>query len=116
MFRVPRVAALPEQDIGHPAALRQVPIVPLVSTSDVFVPPRGRSFDKFSFDFPEPSVAFGGLRFGFRVFTYENAYGLDATTESALLRIAPSRITPGSLSSATWETTCVAFFVSTRAL
>src|SRR5580693_1147920 len=46
-------------------------ILPLTSTSDVFVPPRGRSFVKFSFDFPEPSVAFGDLRFGFLVFTDE---------------------------------------------
>src|SRR4051794_24951050 len=43
-------------------------VLPLTSTSDVFVPPRGDAFMKFSFDFPEPSVAFGGLRFGFLVF------------------------------------------------
>ncbi|HEY6109365.1 MAG TPA: hypothetical protein VIV56_10765 [Gemmatimonadales bacterium] len=55
------------------------PILPLSSTSDVFVPPRGRAFQKFSFDFPEPSVEFAGLRFGFLVFTRENAYGLDAS-------------------------------------
>ena len=54
-------------------------ILPLTSTSDVFVPPRGRAFQKFSFDFPEPSVEFGGLRFGFLVFSRENAYGLDAS-------------------------------------
>lgn len=52
-------------------------IVDLVSTSGVFVPPRGQSFMKFSFDFPEPSVAFGGLLFSFRVFTFENAYVID---------------------------------------
>ena len=52
-------------------------IVPLTSTSEVFVPPRGRAFMKFSFDFPEPSVVFGDLRFGFLVFTEENTYGLD---------------------------------------
>jgi hypothetical protein len=46
------------------------------STSDVFMPPRGRSFQKFSFDFPEPSVAFDGYEFGFRLFTHENTYGL----------------------------------------
>src|SRR5437773_801383 len=40
-------------------------ILPLTSSSDVFVPPRGRAFQKFSFDFPEPSVEFNGLRFGF---------------------------------------------------
>lgn len=53
-------------------------ILPLLSTSEVFVPPRGRSFVKFSFDFPEPSVEFAGLRFSFRVFTFENAYTFDA--------------------------------------
>src|SRR6185503_9624435 len=52
-------------------------ILPLTSTTDVFVPPRGRAFMKFSFDFPEPSVVFGDLRFGFLVFTDENTYGLD---------------------------------------
>jgi len=53
------------------------PVLPLTSTSEVFVPPRGNGFQKFSFDFPEPSVEFGGLRFAFLVFTRENAYGLD---------------------------------------
>ncbi|MBV9879491.1 MAG: hypothetical protein JO180_03300, partial [Gemmatirosa sp.] len=52
-------------------------IVDLASTSDVFIPPRGRSFMKFSFDFPEPSVVVGDHRFGFLVFTDENTYGLD---------------------------------------
>ena len=59
------------------------PILPLTSTSEVFIPPRGRAFMKFSFDFPEPSVEFGGLRFGFLVFTRENAYALDASALSA---------------------------------
>ena len=54
-------------------------ILDLTSTSEVFVPPRGDAFMKFSFDFPEPSVAFGAYRFGFMVFTDENAYGLDRT-------------------------------------
>jgi len=54
-------------------------VLPLTSTSDVFVPPRGDAYMKFSFDFPEPSVAFGGYRFGFLVFTDENTYGLDAS-------------------------------------
>ena len=31
------------------------------STSDVFIPPRGDSWMKFSFDFPEPAVVFGGI-------------------------------------------------------
>jgi len=53
-------------------------ILPLTSTSEVFIPPRGRAFMKFSFDFPEPSVEFAGLRFGFLVFTRENTYGLQA--------------------------------------
>jgi len=48
------------------------------SATGVFVPPRGRSFQKFSFDFPEPSVAFEGYELGFRVFTHENTYGLSA--------------------------------------
>ena len=60
-----------------------VPILPLSSTSEVFVPPRGRAFMKFSFDFPEPSVEFAGLRFGFLVFSRENAYALDASAMSA---------------------------------
>ena len=40
-------------------------IVDLSSTSEVFIPPRGRSFMKFSFDFPEPAMVFGDHRFGF---------------------------------------------------
>lgn len=54
-------------------------ILPLTSSSEVYVPPRGRSFLKFSFDFPEPSVEFEGLKFGFRLCTFENVYGLDAS-------------------------------------
>ncbi len=54
-------------------------IVELTSTSEIFTPPRGRSYMKFSFDFPEPSVSFGDYRFGFLVFTNENTYGLDRT-------------------------------------
>lgn len=53
------------------------PIVDLTSTSEIFIPPRGRGFMKFSFDFPEPSVVVGDQRFGFLVFTGENTYGLD---------------------------------------
>ena len=58
-------------------------ILPLSSTSEVFIPPRGRSYDTFSFDFPEPSVEFDGFRFGFIVFTEENAYALDPATMTA---------------------------------
>jgi hypothetical protein len=43
----------------------------------VFIPPRGRSFMKFSFDFAEPGVVFGDHRFSFLVFTDENTYALD---------------------------------------
>ena len=64
-------------------ATKAAEVLPLTSTSDVFVPPRGRAWMKFSFDFPEPSVAFGGLRFGFLVFTEENTYGLDASKITA---------------------------------
>jgi Domain of unknown function (DUF6259) len=53
------------------------PILPLTSTSEVFIPGRGQEFMKFSFDFPEPSVEVGGIRLGFLVFSRENAYGLD---------------------------------------
>src|SRR5437764_12927715 len=60
---------------GRPDA---VPILPLTSTSEVFTPSHGRGFMRFSFAFPEPSVEFAGYRFGFLVFTRENAYGLDA--------------------------------------
>ena len=59
------------------------PILPLTSTSEVFTPPRGRSYDTFSFDFPEPSVEFDGFRFGFIVFTDENAYALDPARMTA---------------------------------
>jgi hypothetical protein len=65
-------------------------LLPLTSSSDVFIPPRGRAFQKFSFDFPEPAVAFEGFSFAFRVFTAENTYALDrdamtiATTDRAL--------------------------------
>lgn len=52
-------------------------IPPLNCTSGVYVPPRGESFFKFSYDFPEPSVTFQGMQFSFRLYTFENAYGLD---------------------------------------
>jgi hypothetical protein len=52
-------------------------VSPLSSTSEVFIPPRGRGYMKFSFDFPEPVVSFGEHRFGFLVFTAENTYALD---------------------------------------
>ena len=58
-------------------------VLPLTSTSDVFIPPQGRSFFKFSFDFPEPSVAFENLQFSFRVYTFENTYAPDASSMTA---------------------------------
>ncbi len=58
-------------------------IIELYSTSDVFIPPKGRSWMKFSFDFPEPGVAFGDHRFSFLVFTNENTYSLDRSRMKA---------------------------------
>src|SRR5437762_4865440 len=52
-------------------------IVELYSTSDVFTPAHGRTWMKFSFDFPEPAVVFGDHRFSFLIFTDENTYALD---------------------------------------
>ena len=43
----------------------------------VFIPPRGASFMKFSFDAPEPAVRFAGFELGFTIFSRENAYHLD---------------------------------------
>ena len=75
----PRVAPAARVPSAPPQPAPTGTILPLTSTSEVFVPPRGRSFMKFSFDFPEPSVQVGPLRVGFLVFTHENAYGLDAS-------------------------------------
>ncbi|MFI5125547.1 MAG: hypothetical protein ACHQJX_01840 [Candidatus Acidiferrales bacterium] len=79
------IAAVPPPAVpvaaGQTGAIETAPpegsIVPLTSSSDVNLPPRGRSFFKFSFDFPEPSVSFQGMFFSFRLYTFENAYGLD---------------------------------------
>jgi hypothetical protein len=68
-------------------------ILPLTSTSEVFVPPRGRGFNKFSFDFPEPSVAFDNLRFGFIVFGRDNAYAMDPRGMEATATANGMRIT-----------------------
>ena len=57
-------------------------ILPLTSSSGVYIPPRGESFFKFSYDFPEPSISIGGLQISFRVYTFENAYGLDQSNMS----------------------------------
>ena len=55
-------------------------IVPLTCTSGVYIPPRGESFFKFSYDFPEPSLTFQGMQFSFRIYTFENTYALDAAS------------------------------------
>ena len=60
-----------------PASQQVAAIVPLTSTSEVIIPPRGASFMKFSYDFPEPAVELGGLRISFRIHTFENTYGPD---------------------------------------
>ena len=70
-------ATVPSTPLPPAPTLATGEITPLTSTSEVFIPPRGRGFMKFSFDFPEPVVAFGDHRFGFLVFTAENTYGLD---------------------------------------
>ncbi len=59
-------------DTDNPARLAL-----LMSTDGVFIPPRGDARMKFSFPWPEPSVAFGGLLFAFEVITFENSYALD---------------------------------------
>ena len=64
-------------------------ILPLTSTSEVFIPPRGQSFQKFSFDFPEPSVVIGPYKVSVLVFTYENAYAMDASK----MTVAPGATT-----------------------
>jgi len=58
-------------------------IVELSSTSEVFIPPRGDSLMKFSFDFPEPGVVFGDHRFSFLFFTEENTYAMDRSAMRA---------------------------------
>jgi hypothetical protein len=80
---IPAANAVTAAAVPNVAPAVPLEVVPLTSTSDVFVPPRGRAFMKFSFDFPEPSVAFAGLRFGFLVFSDENTYGLDASRITA---------------------------------
>ena len=75
-------SAVPEPSPGSaPVSVATVhapgDIVELYSTSDVFIPARGRTWMKFSFDNPEPGVVFGPHRFSFLVFTDENTYALD---------------------------------------
>lgn len=63
-----------ETEEGKPA---NGTILALNCTSGVILPPPGRSLQKFSFDFPEPSVVFNKLLISFRLYTFENTYGLD---------------------------------------
>lgn len=88
-----RAASEPAQ---APPAAANGSLLSLTSSSDVFIPPRGRAFQKFSFDFPEPAVAFEGLSFAFRIFTDDNIYSLDAgavsiTASSSALEASCSR-------------------------
>src|ERR1700686_5270164 len=69
--------AAAEAPLGAAPSPHPSRILPLTSTSEVFIPPRGASFMKFSYDFPEPAVEWAGLRFSFRLHTFENTYGLD---------------------------------------
>ncbi len=64
------------------ASASESEILPLTSSSGVYIPPRGESLFKFSYDFPEPSISIGGLQVSFRVYTFENAYGLDQSSMS----------------------------------
>jgi len=82
-----------EQPVSAGATGARAEILPLTSTSEVFVPPRGRGFNKFSFDFPEPSVAFDNLRFGFIVFGRDNAYAMDPHGMEATATANGMRIT-----------------------
>jgi hypothetical protein len=71
------IPATAEAVANASAAADSSQILSLSCTSDVIIPPLGKSFMKFSYDFPEPSVEFGGLRISFRLHTFENTYGLD---------------------------------------
>jgi len=71
------IPAPAEAPLGAAPSPHPSRILPLTSTSEVFIPPRGASFMKFSYDFPEPAVEWAGLRFSFRLHTFENTYGLD---------------------------------------
>jgi len=67
------------EGILYDSGMRAEGVLPLTSTSEVLVPPRGRSFMKFSFDFPEPSVEIERLKIGFLVFTYAIYHSFSAT-------------------------------------
>jgi hypothetical protein len=79
----PAVLARPEALPPSLSSADAPTILPLTNTTDVFIPPKGNSFFKFSFDFPEPSVTFENLQVAFRVYTFENTYSPDASLMSA---------------------------------
>ena len=69
---------LPAEAVPDPvSAAADGEIVALSCNDGVYVPPRGKSFFKFGFDFPEPSVAYHGMLFSFRLHTLEDCYGMD---------------------------------------
>lgn len=76
------VAKKPADDDSAYAGSSESEILPLTSSSGVYIPPRGESFFKFSYDFPEPALFVGGLQISFRIYTFENAYGLDQSSMS----------------------------------
>ena len=57
---------------SNPAGLKL-----LTSTDGVTIPAKASGQMKFSFSWPEPSVAFGGLLFAFELASYENTYAID---------------------------------------
>ena len=74
---IPAEASAAIAAFGTAPVLASDRVLPLTSNSEIYVPPRGRGFMKFSFDFPEPSVLFERLRFSFRIYTFENTYAMD---------------------------------------
>lgn len=58
----------------------------LASTDGVELPTKDSGHMKFSFSWPEPSVEFGGLLFGFELLSYENTYAIDPAQVSVTRR------------------------------
>ena len=59
-------------------------IVELYSTSDVFTPAHGRTWMKFSFDFPEPAVVFGAAESACFVSNLQATTCLNALTNASI--------------------------------
>ncbi len=88
----------PPPSAATPARAAQASaILPLTSTSEVYVPGRGRTFNTLSFDLPEPSVEFGGYRFAILVFSRENVYALDRGAMSVAAAGDDLTLTAGGL-------------------